>query len=610
MFLVGLLSRAARTVSSSCFGRNFSSTSMNRSTNAKGAGAEATEDSSKLRPSRARSAGERFRRSWHEARYGPSDTYSFEQLRLRGPILSAVRAAQYSQPTVVQKQTIPPLLRGKSAVVSAQTGTGKTAAYALPLLQRLLMQMDGSFMSTSDVPVEADGLPKLLVICPTRELAEQAHEMIERFLVQTPFKLGLVYGGGSVPKEKQAAQLRASGADVLVATPGRLLELTRADLTDLSHTRMFVMDECDKMLELGFLPDMLELWKFLPKPKEKRKGIQVVLLSATVGDATRKLARRFASQPVTIDLNSKLIVPRSVKQFYYTVSHRRKTALLSYLLRRRGSIRGCQVLAFTRTNQRADNLACRLTDAGFPSQSIHGNMTPARRAQLIKAFRDGVFQCLVATNVMSRGMDVPLLPVVVNYDLPEVPEDYIHRIGRTGRADAPGVAISLVDRHPHIMTLAKRPVEIDESRYMKLIEARLSQRIEHRKIPGSWDDSDIPEETEVYKRSQLLARELIDSGKSRTPTPGRLRRLMRRQQQRDSVHGKYGSVAPNAPRLRDFAQGRFEAATQKLNARNAARRGVLPRDTRSIAAKRNKRRNANKRARKVQSQTTKKSQHS
>ncbi|WP_434679553.1 DEAD/DEAH box helicase [Pseudomonas sp. R1-18] len=347
---------------------------------------------------------------------------TFASLGLIEPLLRALEALGYQTPTPVQTQAIPPVLAGRDLMAAAQTGTGKTAGFALPLLQRLTMEG----------PKVAPNSVRALVLAPTRELAEQVHESIRQYAEHLPLSTYAVYGGVSI--NPQMMKLR-KGVDVLVATPGRLLDLHRQNAVKFSQLQTLILDEADRMLDLGFAEELRDIYAALPKRR------QTLLFSATFSDPIRLLASQMLDDPLTIEVSPRNVAASTVKQWVVPVDKKRKTELFIHLLKKH---RWGQVLVFAKTRVGVDQLVDRLQALGLNADGIHGDKPQATRQRALDRFKANEVQILVATDVAARGLDIDDLPTVVNLDLPIVAEDYVHRIGRTGRAGLTGEAISLV----------------------------------------------------------------------------------------------------------------------------------------------------------------------
>ena len=349
---------------------------------------------------------------------------TFANLGLIPPLLQALETLGYQTPTPVQTQAIPAVLAGRDLMAAAQTGTGKTAGFALPLLQLL---------TAETVPVGSN-CARVVVLVPTRELAEQVHESFRAYGQNLPLKTCAVYGGVSI--NPQMMKLR-KGMDIVVATPGRLLDLHRQNAIRFNQVRTLVLDEADRMLDLGFSRELNALFAALPARR------QTLMFSATFSDAIRSMAGTILRNPLPIEVSPRNTTAKDVQQRVIPVDKKRKTELFSHLLKRRRWGRG-QVLVFVKTRKGVEQLVTTLTAQGFRTDSIHGDKPQPARLRALDRFKAADVQILVATDVAARGLDIDDLPVVVNFDLPIVAEDYIHRIGRTGRAGATGEAISLV----------------------------------------------------------------------------------------------------------------------------------------------------------------------
>ncbi|MCC7203482.1 MAG: DEAD/DEAH box helicase [Phycisphaeraceae bacterium] len=367
----------------------------------------------------------------------------FSDLGLAEPILRAVAAEGYTVATPIQTQAIPHVLAGRDLLGCAQTGTGKTAAFALPILHRLSEGASGhdhaarphaSHPSTRRAPHVTNRTPRCLVLCPTRELAAQIHESFRAYGRHAHLKAAVIYGG--VGQNPQVAHLRA-GVDILIATPGRLMDLMEQGHVDLGRVQTLVLDEADRMLDMGFIPDIRRITRALPVPGAG--GRQTLLFSATMPGAIRKLAHDLLRDPVSVEVAAQTPAAERVAQSVYHVESTAKTTLLAKLIESGGLSR---TIVFTRTKHRADRLAKYLCKMGAASEAIHGDKSQNARDRALKAFRDGKVGVLVATDIAARGIDIDDISHVVNFDLPRDPESYVHRIGRTARAGASGQAVS------------------------------------------------------------------------------------------------------------------------------------------------------------------------
>ncbi len=375
---------------------------------------------------------------------------TFQHLGLSPDLLRAVGEAGYTAPTPIQDEAIPLVIAGRDVVGAAQTGTGKTAAFVLPIFERLRVHANESF-SPARHPVRA------LVLVPTRELAMQVHEMATGYGRYVPLRNAVVYGG--VPLPPQVAILQR-GVELLVATPGRLMDLVGQRAANLGQVEILVLDEADRMLDMGFIPDIRRIVAMLPRRR------QTLLFSATFSEDIRRLAREFLTDPVSVEVAPRNAPAEAVRHVLYPVDRELKGPLLEHLVRTR-DLR--QVLVFTRTKLAARRLASDLDRHGFAATAIHSDRTQAERTRALAEFKAGDVELLVATDVASRGLDIEELPVVVNFELPVKAEDYVHRIGRTGRAGLSGLAISLacpdeVELLRAIQRLLRRaiPVEVEE----------------------------------------------------------------------------------------------------------------------------------------------------
>lgn len=347
---------------------------------------------------------------------------SFESLGLRAELLSAIAAQGYTTPTPIQSGAIPLIFEGRDLLAGAQTGTGKTAAFALPIVQRL----------SEKVPSEKRRKPRALVLVPTRELAAQVSEEMNTYARRLSLRSTMIYGGVTI--QAQIERLHR-GVDIVVATPGRLMDHAERGTIDLSRIQILVLDEADRMLDLGFIDDIKKVAEYLPVKR------QTLLFSATYSPSIKKLADELLNHPQRIEVARSNIAADAVTQAVYEVERSRKREMISFLIRKGG---WNQVLVFARTRYGADKLTEELLYDGIKAAAIHSNKSQSIRTRTLAEFKRGDFRVLVATDVAARGLDIERLPHVVNYDLPQVPEDYVHRIGRTGRAGENGIALSLV----------------------------------------------------------------------------------------------------------------------------------------------------------------------
>jgi ATP-dependent RNA helicase RhlE len=380
----------------------------------------------------------------------------FNQLGLSAELLRAIDEKGYQEATPIQQKSIPLILDGKDILAGAQTGTGKTAGFALPLLQRL------QFSPHNRRSVRA------LILTPTRELAAQVAESVREYGRHLPFRTAVIFGGVSI--NTQFSKLK-KGADVIVATPGRLLDHLQRKTIDLSKIDILVLDEADRMLDMGFIHDIKKILKVVPKERQN------LLFSATFSNDIRRLASDLLNKPTEIEVAARNKPADRVKQVVYPVDKDRKRELLSHRI---GVENWQQVLVFTRTKRGANRLAENLSRDGLNAEAIHGNKSQAARTRALRDFKAGRVRVLVATDIAARGLDIDRLPHVVNYELPFVPEDYLHRIGRTARAGQEGEAISLVC--------------VDEHNLLRDIERLLKCELDKEIIPGYEPDSRIKAE--------------------------------------------------------------------------------------------------------------------
>ncbi|HVL01278.1 MAG TPA: DEAD/DEAH box helicase, partial [Dongiaceae bacterium] len=372
---------------------------------------------------------------------------SFDTLGLAEPLLRAVREKGYSTPSPIQARAIPAILQNQDMMAAAQTGTGKTAGFTLPLLQRL---MDGPSVKPNGV--------RALVLTPTRELAAQVGESVETYGQFLPLRSTVVFGGVSI--NPQMKNLRR-GVDVLVATPGRLLDLHQQNAVKFNQIEILVLDEADRMLDMGFIHDIKKILNMLPAKRQN------LLFSATFSGDIRTLAKGLLNNPVEIDVAPRNTTAERVEQIVHPVDKAKKSALLSHLIRHQN---WSQAIVFSRTKHGANRLVEYLMKDGISAAAIHSNKSQGARTRALSDFKQGDVSILVATDIAARGLDIPQLPQVVNFDLPNVPEDYVHRIGRTGRAGAQGEAISLVC--------------VDEEIFLRDIEKLIKRSIPREIVPG------------------------------------------------------------------------------------------------------------------------------
>lgn len=360
---------------------------------------------------------------------------SFNQLNLSAPLLQAIKDQDYSNPTPVQKKVIPLILQGKDVLAGAQTGTGKTAGFALPLLELLYSQA---------LPEKPHAI-SALILTPTRELAAQVHESFKSYGKHIPLFTEVVFGGVNINSQVKRLQ---RGVDILVATPGRLLDLMYQKKIDLSKVQFFVLDEADRMLDMGFIKDIKQIIEVLPKQRQN------LLFSATYSKDIKLLASQFLINPVEISVAKENTTAENISQTIYAIKKEYKRELISWLI---GDGNWQQVLIFVRTKHGADRLSKQLIKDGIRCCALHGDKSQGARTRALENFKTGKITALIATDVAARGLDINQLPHVVNFDLPTVAEDYIHRIGRTGRASKNGAAISLIcSEEAHLLTAIEK----------------------------------------------------------------------------------------------------------------------------------------------------------
>ena len=394
---------------------------------------------------------------------------SFSQLGLGADILRAVAEKGYSEPTPIQLQAIPAILKGGDILAGAQTGTGKTAGFTLPLLQRL-----------NEAPITNGSRPvRALILTPTRELAAQVEESVVTYGKYLPLRSAVIFGGVKI--NPQIEKLRR-GVDILVATPGRLLDHMGQKTVDLSKVEVLVLDEADRMLDMGFIRDIRKVLAQLPKQRQN------LLFSATFSEEIRQLASGLLHEPVLIEVARRNTSSELVNQVVHPVDRQRKGELLSLLI---GSQNWRQVLVFTRTKHGANRLAQQLEKDGISAAAIHGNKSQGARTKALADFKSGAVRVLVATDIAARGLDISQLPHVVNFELPNVAEDYVHRIGRTGRAGNEGEAMSLVC--------------VDEHKLLHDIERLIKRELPKVVIEGFDPDPSIKAEPIMQRRGQSPA---------------------------------------------------------------------------------------------------------
>lgn len=403
---------------------------------------------------------------------------SFKSLGLSDALLKAISKKGYNTPSTIQQKAIPLILERKDVLASAQTGSGKTAGFALPLLQ--ILNSEPAYRKR---PVRA------LILTPTRELAAQVQDEFKEYSAFTDLRSTVIFGG--VGANPQIRALR-NGVDILVATPGRLLDLENQNALSLSKVEILVLDEADRMLDMGFLRDIKKILALLPAKRQN------LLFSATFSKEIKKLANEFLHHPVLVEATPENTTVEKINQTVYRVDKTLKTDLIIKLISE-GNWK--QVLVFTRTKHGANRLSEKLEKANITSAAIHGNKSQGARTRALAGFKEGKVRVLVATDIAARGLDIPLLPHVINFELPNISEDYVHRIGRTGRAGASGEAISLVS--------------LDEVGYLKSIEKLIGERLETKTLQGFETTETMADvkEAEAEKKRQKAQRH----GRGRNP---------------------------------------------------------------------------------------------
>jgi ATP-dependent RNA helicase RhlE len=478
---------------------------------------------------------------------------SFEALGLSEALVRAVTDLGYTTPTPIQQQAIPVVLAGGDLMAGAQTGTGKTAAFVLPILQRLF---------TAAHAPRGHRAPRVLILAPTRELAAQVEESVRDYGKHARVKCVPIFGGVSIRPQIDALR---HGVDIVVATPGRLLDHVGQKTVDLSKIEVLVLDEADRMLDMGFLPDMKRVFAQLPKQR------QTLLFSATFSDEIRTLAATLLNHPTSVQVAARNSTVDAVDQKCISVERTGKSALLAHLIK---DNQWFQVLVFCRTKHGTNRLAEYLNKHGVAALAIHGNKSQNARTKALADFKSGSLQALVATDIAARGLDIEQLPHVVNFDLPNVPEDYVHRIGRTGRAGATGEAISLVSREEEpllrdIERVIRRPVpRLTVANYTPAAPHDLDQRPPRRPVQG-------PRKPGVAKSTQQRAAPRRDESRSQ-PSAAQTSRPQPSRGGRVQPPAQPGAAAP--------AQGRGGHATPRSPQRGGARSGPQPAATPSRSA--------------------------
>ena len=391
----------------------------------------------------------------------------FNELGLVPSLLRAVNEKGYTEPSPIQEKAIPLILKRKDVLASAQTGTGKTAGFTLPLLQILSKQTNSNHRKI-----------KALILTPTRELAAQIYDNVIEYSRHLELRSTVIFGG--VNQKPQVSKIR-SGIDILIATPGRLLDLENQRLLSLRNVEILVLDEADRMLDMGFQRDINKIMNLLPSKRQN------LLFSATFSKEIKRLAKGILNDPAMVETSPQNTTVEAIVQYVYNVDKNKKSSLIIQLIKE-GNWK--QVLVFTRTKHGANNLCKKMIKADISAAAIHGNKSQGARTRALAGFKDGSVEILVATDIAARGLDIPLLPHVINFELPNIPEDYVHRIGRTGRAGAKGEAISLVC--------------VDEKQYLKDIEKLVNLKIPSKIKQGFEPDPNaVPEPSKKQNRNNF-----------------------------------------------------------------------------------------------------------
>lgn len=405
---------------------------------------------------------------------------TFRDLKLSDSLINIIEKEGYTRPTPIQEQSIPHILNGRDVIGCAQTGTGKTAAFALPIIQNL------GYSHTKHI--------RVLILTPTRELAAQIGDSFAIYSKKTPLRHTVIFGGVGQNPQVQAIE---RGVDILIATPGRLLDLMNQGIVHLNKLEILVLDEADRMLDMGFIHDVKRVIKVLPKKR------QSLLFSATMPEAIQELSRSMLIDPVWVEVTPQSSTVEKIDQSVFFVERSSKRNLLKHLLKDSAIKR---VLIFTRTKHRANDLARQLSRAQLPAEAIHGNKSQTARTRALDNFRDGKTPILVATDIAARGLDIEEVTHIINFDLPNIPESYVHRIGRTARAGASGIAYSFCD--------------VDERPYLKDIEKLIRQRIpvvEDHPFVSDMPDPEPTPQPEKPKSSNNRRRRRRNYNKRRSP---------------------------------------------------------------------------------------------
>ncbi len=453
----------------------------------------------------------------------------FSSLALSQPILDAVQGEGYDTPSPVQEKAIPPILEGRDVMAAAQTGTGKTAGFTLPILELL---REGQPAASNQV--------RALVLTPTRELAAQVGESVETYGKNLPLRSAVVFGGVKI--NPQMMKLR-KGVDVLVATPGRLMDLYNQNAVKFKQLEVLVLDEADRMLDMGFIHDIKKILKLLPAKRQN------LLFSATFSEDIRKLAKGLVHNPVEISVSPRNATATTVQQKLHPVDKSQKSAVLSTLIRENDWE---QVLVFVRTKHGANRLTKVLEGAGIRAAAIHGNKSQGARTKALAEFKSGKIRTLVATDIAARGLDIDQLPHVVNFDLPNVPEDYVHRIGRTGRAGATGEAVSLVSA--------------DEIKQLSDIERLINKLIPREYVDGFEPVHELPESR-------------LKQGVTKPKHPKKPKSRSQHSNRSGNTNAGKNSTSANQKRGGGNSSSSNKPAARRANAASGAGRNANPKST-------------------------------
>jgi ATP-dependent RNA helicase RhlE len=462
---------------------------------------------------------------------------SFDALGLTPELLRAVADEGYTEPTPVQREAIPLVLAGRDLLAGAQTGTGKTAGFVLPILHRLAAH-----------PAAGRRVIRVLILTPTRELAAQVEESVRVYGKHVSPKSTVIFGGVNINPQIDALK---RGVDIVVATPGRLLDHHGQRTIDLSNVEVLVLDEADRMLDMGFMPDIKRILAILPKKRQN------LLFSATFSDEIRNLATGLLRDPLAIQVTPRNSTVEAVAQKVLPVEAKRKSELLAHLIKANSWY---QVLVFTRTKHGANRLAAQLEKNGISALPIHGNKSQNARTRALAAFKSGELQTLVATDIAARGLDIEQLPHVVNFDLPNVPEDYVHRIGRTGRAGATGEAISLVSR--------------EEQPLLRDIERVIRRQLPREVVPG-FEAGTAPSASFVDTPAPREARPAPHRGQPRREQPARADARGQHGKPRKPLQPAGGKAAP-AREARPAGQPQGDGKPAGRPRAEAPRQGAAP----------------------------------